>query len=58
MLHKDDFGNMVGTPADWVDFYKWCVARDLPYNATPEQCIKEYLKAKSDDNKQTKVSDM
>lgn len=53
MLHKDDFGNTVGTPADWGDFYKWCAASYLPYNTSHDQCIKEYLKAKRDDNKQT-----
>lgn len=55
MLHKDDFGNTVGTPADWGDFYQWCAKSDLPYNTTIDQCIEEYLKSNSNDNKKEKV---
>lgn len=50
MIHKDDFGNIVGTPADWEVFYKWAAASDLPYNTTLDECIEEYLKYNSNDN--------
>lgn len=43
MVHKDDFGNLVGTPAEWEMFYKWA-EKNGKLDKPCMEGIEEYLK--------------
>lgn len=49
MIHKDDFGNFVGTIPEWGEFYKWATSCGMLYSSL-EKCIEEYLKHNSNGN--------